>query len=230
MTTEIQQTIATLRQRLRDEPRDHITANPVFCVQQLRKIGPIADGYHEDGHEWAEVDSGDYVVATVDELVEMLNEYEVGDDDADDDDGDDDRYTQDDVDALISALREDRVLDDEIKIPGHGTFRRFGHQHVWEFVTAHFTKAAAEHHLKINGHNLKAPRIHVESQFRSFEWCAVRDGIERGDIVAIDRERIQAILDAFDRAKEGLHTESQALALLAQHGAAALEALREIAE
>lgn len=221
MTTEIQQTIATLRQRLRDDPRDHITANPIFLVQQLTEIGPIADGYHEDHHDWVDVESGDHVVTTVDELAALIREHGIDEDDTY-------GYAADDVDQLLEDLRNDRVSGGQITIPGEGSYRRFGFVHAWEYVTAHFTREAAEQHIKTNGHNLRSPRVYVMSQQRSWEWCDVRDGIERGDVVAIDRERIQAILDAFDKAKEGLHTESQALALLAQHGSAALEALREI--
>lgn len=44
----------------------------------------------------------------------------------------------------------------------------------WEFVTACFTEQGCENYLKINGHNLREPRIYVESGFRNNEWIQLR--------------------------------------------------------
>lgn len=44
----------------------------------------------------------------------------------------------------------------------------------WEFVTACFTNNGCEDYLKANGHNLREPRIYVESGFRNAEWQLLR--------------------------------------------------------
>jgi hypothetical protein len=48
---------------------------------------------------------------------------------------------------------------------------RFGQ---WQNVQPFFTKDAADHYIYLNGHNLRAPRIYVESAFRNAEWQALR--------------------------------------------------------
>lgn len=46
---------------------------------------------------------------------------------------------------------------------------------VWEFVTCCFTEAGAKEFIRINGHNLKEPRIYVYSGWRNEEWQMIRD-------------------------------------------------------
>ena len=43
------------------------------------------------------------------------------------------------------------------------------------FVQPFFTEKGAEHYIKINGHNLRQPRIYVESGYRNSEWEEVRE-------------------------------------------------------
>jgi len=45
----------------------------------------------------------------------------------------------------------------------------------WEFVTACFTEQGCKNYLKINGHNLREPRIYAEGSYRNNEFQAVRD-------------------------------------------------------
>lgn len=44
----------------------------------------------------------------------------------------------------------------------------------WEFVTACFTEAAADAYIAANSHNLKEPRVYVESGHRNQEWKDIR--------------------------------------------------------
>lgn len=44
----------------------------------------------------------------------------------------------------------------------------------WQFVTACFTENGCEDYLRANGHNLREPRIYVESGFRNAEWQLLR--------------------------------------------------------
>lgn len=60
---------------------------------------------------------------------------------------------------------------------------RVGYVDRWVFVQPFFTRKGAEHYIKINGHNLKSPRIYVESAFRNTEWQRVRAALkEKGAI------------------------------------------------
>lgn len=45
---------------------------------------------------------------------------------------------------------------------------------VWEYVSAHFTRSAAERYIEENAHRMVEPRIYVDSQYRCPEWNAVR--------------------------------------------------------
>ena len=48
----------------------------------------------------------------------------------------------------------------------------------WEFVTACFTEQGCKDFLRINGHNLKEPRIYAEGSYRSEEYRAVRNWLK----------------------------------------------------
>ena len=52
---------------------------------------------------------------------------------------------------------------------------RTGYVDQWEFVTCCFTEAAAQRYIDANGHNLREPRIYVESAHRNTEWIDVRE-------------------------------------------------------
>jgi len=57
-----------------------------------------------------------------------------------------------------------------------------GYMDVWEFVTACFTRKGCEDYLAANGHNLKEPRIYVESAHRNEEWQTVRSALTKGEL------------------------------------------------
>jgi hypothetical protein len=56
------------------------------------------------------------------------------------------------------------------------------------FVSAHFTEKAAQEYVRLNGHNLNRPHIHVISLFRCEEMRAVRNMLLNGDIVRLAEE------------------------------------------
>jgi hypothetical protein len=53
-------------------------------------------------------------------------------------------------------------------------YTRIGYLDIWEFVTACFTEQGCKDYIALNGHNLREPRIYVESAHRNHEWQAVR--------------------------------------------------------
>jgi len=62
---------------------------------------------------------------------------------------------------------------DETQDEGEGT--EIGYKDTWEFVTACFTRKGCEDYIATNGHNLREPRIYVESGHRNREWERLRD-------------------------------------------------------
>jgi len=77
---------------------------------------------------------------------------------------------------------EDRSADDdEVKqlenytISFRSSWEKRCYKERWEFVTACFTEQGCKNYLKINGHNLKEPRIYAEGSYRNNEFRAVRD-------------------------------------------------------
>lgn len=64
-------------------------------------------------------------------------------------------------------------------------YTEVGYRDIWVNVQPFFTRVGAEAYLEINGHNLKEPRIYVESAYRNAEWQAIRKflqepGVEDG--------------------------------------------------
>ncbi len=60
---------------------------------------------------------------------------------------------------------------------------RTGYFDIWENVQPFFTRAGAEHYIKINGHNIfgpHPPRIYVDSAYRNAEWRAMRNLLLNG--------------------------------------------------
>lgn len=59
--------------------------------------------------------------------------------------------------------------------------KKVGYIEYWDHVSTFFTRKGAEDYLAINSHNLKSPRIYVESGWRNKEWEDVRNFlIEQG--------------------------------------------------
>lgn len=54
-----------------------------------------------------------------------------------------------------------------------GDYTRTAYVDRWEFVTACFTEQGCKDYIAANGHNLKEPRIYVESGYRNAEWQSV---------------------------------------------------------
>jgi len=78
------------------------------------------------------------------------------------------------LDADEQLVLEAKWLADENDETIPDNFDRVGYRDRWEFVTACFTEEACIHYIKRNGHNLKFPRIYVNSAHRNYEWQKVR--------------------------------------------------------
>ena len=75
-----------------------------------------------------------------------------------------------------SSELESRGLD-AISLAGGDieNWEKVGYVERWEFVTACFTEKGCRDYLKVNGHNLKEPRIYVESACGNREYNTVRE-------------------------------------------------------
>ncbi len=55
-----------------------------------------------------------------------------------------------------------------------GAWEHIGYRDHWTFVVACFTEQGCKDYIAANGHNLRDPRIYVESGYRNAEWIAMR--------------------------------------------------------
>jgi hypothetical protein len=67
--------------------------------------------------------------------------------------------------------------DEDFKEPEGNEWDEFGYIDQWFTVMVAFTEAGCEEYLRLNGHNLKEPRIYVESFNRCPEMIAIRDAL-----------------------------------------------------
>lgn len=110
---------------------NRITANPIFLVQQKRRIYGLEESDH---YIW--VDECGEEVHDSDEIAQLDFKDEGGD--------------------LDEGYRKSYYRDEYV------------------FVQPFFTEHGARSYIKINGHNLREPRIYVESGYRNEEWQTVR--------------------------------------------------------
>lgn len=74
------------------------------------------------------------------------------------------------ADAEEAATMEAQYYEDGTEPDG---WLRTSYVDIWEHVTTCFTEDGANAYIKANGHNLKHPRVYVESAYRNAEWQAV---------------------------------------------------------
>jgi len=117
-------------ERLRTQD-NRITQNPMFCVQEKRRIVGL-DAAYSDRLCWRD----------------SANDETIYDDDRD------------------------------FKAPPEGDeWDEFGYIDQWFTVMVAFTEAGCEQYIRMNGHNLKSPRIYVESFNRCPEMIAIREAL-----------------------------------------------------
>ena len=62
-----------------------------------------------------------------------------------------------------------------------GSWKKFFYLETWKFVTSCFTEKGCQEYLKINGHNLREPRIYAYGSFRNEEYQTLRTSLMGGD-------------------------------------------------
>jgi len=103
-------------------------------------------------------------------------------------DGEDTHETDADLIAYLRELEQDAPRDEaeQLMLPTHDCdivlsdygYEKIGYHEYHAHVSAHFTRMAAELYISQNSHNLKKPRIFVESQHRCYEWIEVVNHIK----------------------------------------------------
>lgn len=78
-----------------------------------------------------------------------------------------------------ASAEEADALEAEYQDTGRAKdgWQRTGYIDQWEFVTACFTEQGCIDYLKLDGHNLKEPRIYAEGSYRNEEFRAVRNSL-----------------------------------------------------
>jgi hypothetical protein len=111
------------------------TADPLYCVQQKRRIYGIDAEYCDLSFYSLRKDPDCKFETRDDALAELAKEG----------------FSEDDFDEKFDTV---------------------GYIEIWEFVTAHLTRKAAQLYIDQNSHNLRLPRIYVSSQYRCHEFNA----------------------------------------------------------
>lgn len=66
------------------------------------------------------------------------------------------------------------------------------YQDTWEYVQPFFTRKAAEGYIQENRHNLRDPRVYVESGYRNHEWEFLRELLIAGVMPESDYTSLEA--------------------------------------
>lgn len=140
------------------------TADPIFIVMEKVKSSPVEAEYGYDCAEWIETEEGTTV-----ELAEVAKAIGM---DAADFDYPHSRYE----------------FEEAAKEKGYMFYR---YQLFNRAVNAHFTRKAAEEHLKLNGHNLRQPFIYTMSLFRCQEMIDLRNWLLSGEPAKIMEENAE---------------------------------------
>jgi hypothetical protein len=145
------------------------TASPIFMVQQRRRVYGFDTAYDDGSHTvWLSDESNELSRADLREMYFAALDHE--------DPGNRDRQlegwpapgtaTDGDIDRFFEEHSGDFALT------------RTAYQDFWDNMQPFFTRAGAEEYIRANSHNLRHPRVYVESAYRNPEWQAIRVFLE----------------------------------------------------
>lgn len=151
-----------------DHQNDHCTADPIFVVQQRKRIYGIEMDYDPQivwlhGDEYTELGPEQSAIAE-----EYFGECGRGP-----------AFIADGV--AYGALHEadPNAAMDAVEAPDYvSNLRRLGYIDIWEFVQPFFTRQGAEAYIKSQAHRLTDPRVYVASAYRNPEWQGVREWLK----------------------------------------------------
>jgi hypothetical protein len=172
---EISDDLEELVRRLHSQD-NRATAEPLFCVEQLKRDYGIDPAYgSDDGRYVWHSEDWEWIIDSSDELIEELR-----------------REAADGVGTKPTPEQEDAIREawdrhESVRTPDGSEYEICLYNERWEFVCAHFTEAAAEGYIEQNRHHFPlGARVYVTSQHRCYEWIAVRRFLLR----LLDRQEV----------------------------------------
>lgn len=143
---------------------DHCTANPIFIVQSLKKVGGIDLDYDPE-YYWT--DEAHEQELSDDELMsEIISNVEDG-------------CSFNDFD-----INSDNVVT--FDADGAIAYQKIGFAENWEYVCAHLTREGAEAFIQRKKHDHRELRIYVDSQYWCWEFNAIINGMLDGRVQLVD--------------------------------------------
>lgn len=147
------------------------THEPIFMVQQRNRVYGFDPIYTDDHIVWIDSDACEYSKEKRDKLLEEMRadwrEEGKGADDIE--------FLDEDSDEFLERF----------------ALTRTAYQDFWENIQPFFSRAGAEEYIAANAHNLKHPRVYVESAYRNAEWQAMRKMLMDLGLQALAREAAQ---------------------------------------
>ena len=153
---------------------DHCTADPIFVVQEQKRIYGI-DTEYDPPIEWQH---GDEYTALDDEQAAIAE-----------------AFFQEHCEApkfIVAGVAFGRRIDPE---PARdeadyiSDLRRVGYHEYWDFVQPFFTGESAEYYIETNSHRHRGKlRVYVDSAYRNWEWQAMRKMLAE----SVERSRVEA--------------------------------------
>lgn len=130
------------------------TADPVFMVQQRRRVYGFDPVFDDGGHTVWLNDEGHEVPQ--DELETMWKE-------------------DSDIDLTTGSTPNTTTLGNWLDArAGDFNLTETAYQDFWDNVQPFFTKIGADQYIQANAHRMTDPRVYVESAYRNPEWLAIR--------------------------------------------------------
>lgn len=131
-----------------NEKNEHCTADPIFVVQERKRIYGMDPDLDDIPIAWMYSDGGEIP----DEDAKIAEAY------------------------WQEHLKEPCGVEDGTAWcnEGRDTLNRVAYLDTWEFVQPFFTQAAADRYIEENRHRMKDPQVYVDSAYRNREWQGVR--------------------------------------------------------
>lgn len=153
---------------LRDEMKSQdnaATTDPLFVVFDWERV-PTEEDY-SDKYEYVDMEEGDVIAETKEELIEYVKSH--------------DYLFEKPPITDLKAMRESAVFE---WIKDHDKESKIEVVHYLKkerFITAFFTRKAAQAFIDANHYHYKEPHIYVATMWRNYEMQAIRDAIIAGE-------------------------------------------------
>ena len=162
-----QEELSKLREEMKSQD-NAATAHPLFVVFDWERV-PTEEGY-SDKYEYVSTDEWDVIAENKEELIEWVKEREY----------------ESPTRSYFNAMPESGVLE---WINHHIAFFEDKETQIEKvhylkkevFITAFFTRKAAQAFIDANHYHYKDPHIYVATMWRNYEMQRIRKGIMEGE-------------------------------------------------